>query len=393
MTDESLYEGREQTLVKHRILQRYLQRFARIIGSWSDSITYIDCFAGPWMSRSDSHEDASFAIAVNELRAARDDLARQKPERPAIKLRCFFMEKDKSSFERLCEYVDQISDIEIEKKNAEFEESIDAIRKFVRSSKTPTFPFFFIDPTGWTGFRLNIIQPLLEMKPGEVLINFMTEHIRRFVDSPDPATQESFVGLFGDDSFREHVAGLKYEERDDACVTKYMQAVQAKGRFDFASSAVVLHPEKDRSHFHLIYLTRDRRGIEVFKEAERKSMEDMEAARARAQQRKRVQKTKQKEMFSGDDVTSTHFENLRERYTSQAKAALLEQLKTMGVVEYDVAWSNALRLSLVWESDLKSWIDDWRKSGNIQLRGMKPNQRVPKLGQHIELVWNQDSTL
>ncbi len=345
------------------------------------------------MSRSDSHEDASFAIAVNELRAARDDLARQKPERPAIKLRCFFMEKDKSSFERLCEYVDQISDIEIEKKNAEFEESIDAIRKFVRSSKAPTFPFFFIDPTGWTGFRLNIIQPLLEMKPGEVLINFMTEHIRRFVDSPDPATQESFVGLFGDDSFREHVAGLKYEERDDACVTKYMQAVQAKGRFDFASSAVVLHPEKDRSHFHLIYLTRDRRGIEVFKEAERKSMEDMEAARARAQQRKRVQKTKQKEMFSGDDVTSTHFENLRERYTSQAKAALLEQLKTMGVVEYDVAWSNALRLSLVWESDLKSWIDDWRKSGNIQLRGMKPNQRVPKLGQHIELVWNQDSTL
>ena len=75
------------------------------------------------MSRSDCHEDASFAIAVNELRAARDDLARQKPERPPVKLRCFFLEKDKAAFERLCEYVNQISDIEIERRNAEFEES------------------------------------------------------------------------------------------------------------------------------------------------------------------------------------------------------------------------------------------------------------------------------
>ena len=142
MTDESLYAGREQTLVKHRILQRYLQRFARIIGSWSDSITYIDCFAGPWMSRSDSLEDASFAIAVNELRAARDDLARQNPGRPPVKLRCFFLEKDKTAFERLCEYVDQISDIEIDKVNKEFEDSIDAIGKFVRSSKTPNLSVF-----------------------------------------------------------------------------------------------------------------------------------------------------------------------------------------------------------------------------------------------------------
>lgn len=392
MTDEANYQGREQSLVKHRILQRYLQRFAFIIGSWADSITYVDCFAGPWMSRSDSYEDTSFAIAIKELRAARDELARIRPAATPVKLRCLFIEKNKAVYQQLSKYAETINDIEVATREGELEGLIDGIVTFVKSAKTKTFPFIFIDPTGWTGFDLQTIQPLLQLKPGEVLVNFMTEHIRRFIDSPLEATRESFERLFGDASFRERLAGLSPHERDEACVTQYMQAVQTRGGFQFASCAVVLHPEKDRSHFHLIYLTRSRRGIEVFKEAERKSMPDMEAARAHAQQRKRVKKSRQPELFSGDDVPSSHFKSLRERYTSQAKAALLDQLRTMSKVEYDAAWSNALRLPLVWESDLKDWIDDWCKSGVIQLLGMKPKQRVPQLGQHIELVWNGDST-
>lgn len=392
MTDESNYQGREQSLVKHRILQRYLQRFAFIIGSWADSITYIDCFAGPWKSRSDRYEDTSFAIAIKELRAARDELARIHPTATPLKLRCLFIEKTKSAYQQLAKYAETINDIEIATRPGELEGLIDEIVSFVKSAKTKTFPFVFIDPKGWTGFDLHVIQPLLQLKPGEVLINFMTEHIRRFIDSPLAQTRESFERLFGDAAFRERLAGLSQHERDDVCVNQYMQAVQLKGNFRFASAAVVLHPEKDRSHFHLIYLTRDPRGIDVFKEAERKSMPEMESARAHAQQRKRVKKTRQTELFSGDDIPSTHFESLRERYTSLANANLLDQLKTRGKVEYDAAWSNALRLPLVWESDLKSWIEEWRKSGMIQLHGMKPNQRVPQLGQRIELVWNPDST-
>lgn len=46
MSDTHLYEGREQTLVKHLILGKYLERFAIIIGfNWA-SITYVDCFSG-----------------------------------------------------------------------------------------------------------------------------------------------------------------------------------------------------------------------------------------------------------------------------------------------------------------------------------------------------------
>ena len=77
MSHGDLYTGREQTLVKHFILQKYLQRFAYIVGSHWDTLTYVDCFSGPWNARSENFEDSSFAIALKELRDARTTLAEQ----------------------------------------------------------------------------------------------------------------------------------------------------------------------------------------------------------------------------------------------------------------------------------------------------------------------------
>ena len=69
------YAGREQSLVKHYILRRYLERFAHIIGSKWTTITYIDCFSGPWQSATRDLSDTSFSIALCELRRARETLA------------------------------------------------------------------------------------------------------------------------------------------------------------------------------------------------------------------------------------------------------------------------------------------------------------------------------
>lgn len=72
MTSEEIYDRREQTLVKHLILRRYLEGFAHIVGSRWSSITYVDGFAGPWNVRSEQLEDSSFVIALEELRKARE---------------------------------------------------------------------------------------------------------------------------------------------------------------------------------------------------------------------------------------------------------------------------------------------------------------------------------
>lgn len=384
MTSDSLYHGREQSQVKHLILQKYLKRFALIIGSWADSITYIDCFSGPWESRSANYEDTSFAIAIGELRKARDQLAVRDRK---VALRCCFIEENHAAFEKLNAFAETVADIEIKTLNRKLEESIDEIVKFAKQSATKTFPFIFVDPKGWTGFGLNVIKPLLAMKPAEVLINFMTEHIRRFIDWPDETNQEGFVELFGTNSFRQSVSGFTGAARDDEYVKQYMAVVQEAGGYSLASCAIVLKPGTDRSHFHLVYLTRDPKGIEAFKEAERKSMEEMETVRAEAQQRRRVSKKGQRELFPAEEVhNSTYFESLRDRYRSLAKKQLEVQLSKYGSVSYDDAWAAALRLPLVWESDLKRWIMEWKSSGTVRVDGLAAGKRSPKRGDGHRLV-------
>ena len=44
-----------------------------------------------------------------------------------------------------------------------------------------SFPFFFVDPTGWEPLQIDVIAPILSMNPGEVLITLMTSWITRFL--------------------------------------------------------------------------------------------------------------------------------------------------------------------------------------------------------------------
>lgn len=385
MNNDELCIGREQSRVKHFILQKYLERFALIVGSRWEVLTYVDCFSGPWNARSEKFADSSFAIALNQLRNAREALANRGRQ---IKLRAFFLEKNRSAFADLEKFADSVTDARVETRNATLEESVSDICKFTRQGGDSSFPFIFIDPTGWTGFEMKTIEPLLRLNPGEVLINFMTGHIRRFLESPDQETQQSFERLFGSAAFKQKIEGLSNMEREDAAVAEYTRNAAAVGKFNFAASAIVLHPEMDRTHFHLIYLTRNAKGLEVFKEAERKAMEVQEAARAEAQQRKRVAKRGQAELFDSQTLHDfSHYEGLRERYLSKAKSEVVALLQNKKKVSFDDVWVRAVSLPMCWESDLKSWIEEWRDAGELAITGMQQRQRVPHRGEGNYLVW------
>jgi len=85
MSAENFYEGREQTKIKHFILREYLERFALIVQSFANSITYIDCFSGPWNLQSQDFQDSSFAIAIDQLKRAKATLAEKGKQ---LALRC-----------------------------------------------------------------------------------------------------------------------------------------------------------------------------------------------------------------------------------------------------------------------------------------------------------------
>jgi len=384
--DDSVYAGREQSQIKHEVLRRYLESFAHKIGSWSKSITYIDGFSGPWNSVSPDFKDSSFGIAMHELRRARDTL---RPLKGALRIRCFFVERDRAAYKSLAEFAaaqtssHTDADTVVETRNASFEDSIDDIVEFVRRDRE-TFVFTFIDPKGWAGFAMQRIRPLIQLSPGEVLVNFMTSHIVRWI--ADEATKVQLVETFGTDVSAE-VTQLSGIDRMDRCVELYCQALREIGNFNYVCPAVVLKPTQQQAHYHLIYGTRHTTGVDVFKKAEKKAMEVGEKARAAADERKKAQSGQISFLDPEDMPESAYYNTLRERYTGKAKDRVVTLLQSDRRVLYREAWIAALAEPLVWEDDLRTWIKEWVAQGRVVIEGLAAKERVPKHDKNHTLVW------
>ena len=380
---EPAYFGREQTAVKHRVLERYLTPLPLIVGrTWVKDVTVVDCCSGPWNTTTHDLSDSSVGIAVRQLRQARDTLA---SEGHTVNFRCLFVEKDRGAYAELEAFCRTVVDIQVRPLFGNFVELIPEILKFV-DQHAGSFPFFFIDPKGWSPLKIRQLTPLLQREPGEVLITFMTSHIRRFLESEG----KDFGALLGA-RVLENMHNLSGQERDDAAAFAYADQVARAGNFDYVCATLVLNPQRDQTHYHLIYGTRHPKGVDVFKQAERNASEFMALARADAQQRQRIETTQQTEMFSALEYGAGHDNHLlclRNRYLQLAHDLVRKQLTVNRnrPIPYEDAWRTACRFPLVWESDLHAWIKrEWRDQ--ISLIGMKPNQRVPKCQAGNLLVW------
>jgi three-Cys-motif partner protein len=375
------YEGREQSYLKHYVLSNYLELFGRIIASRWRTINYIDSFAGPWEHSHSEYLDTSFVIATERLREAQA-WAQDKFHRD-LRVRCRFLEKDKPAFKRLDAYAKSLTDIEAKALNSEFEAAVPELLRFAREMQD-AFTFSFIDPTGWTGFAMNVIEPLLQISPGEVLINFMTAHIRRFLE--DEKSTASFVKLFGRD-VRKELEGLSGDAREERAVGEYMRSVKRAGKFRYVGSAIVFKPEVETPHFHLMYATRDNKGVKVFKEVEEKLFAVTQEVRADAKERRRARDTGMNSMFPPAAMhRSSGVDERRRRYLHEAKSRVQRKLEKGRNVPYEVVWRMALGYPLVWERDLREWVEDWKSAGKLVIPTHTGRQRAPMI-ERDELEW------
>ena len=386
MTDKSAYAGREQTLVKHTILRQYLSEWAHKVGSFCNTLTYVDAFSGPWNAVSTDLTDASFSIALKELRKARETYGKAGRK---IHLRCLFIEKDADAFAQLKEFCDSVSDAKVEPIHGAFEDHVADVIKFIKGGGAMSFPFVFIDPTGWTGFAMDTITPLLQLNPIEVLINFMTSHIRRFIESPQEETRDSFTRMFGSAEFLDRVHGKTQIEKEDSLIGEYFRNLKSRGKFKHVAAAIVLDPEISRTAFHLIYATRNIVGLRVFKGVEKSAMKAMVRAQEDAATRRRQAEKLQTDLFGSIEVVAPtkHYETLRSRYTGLAHSLIESLLSSKTNVAYDYAWRAALTFPLVWESDLKAWIAEWQQEGAVIVMGLAPKEKVPKLDHNHALIY------
>lgn len=358
------YRNREQTYLKHFFLERYLERVGFNICSFKGDFVYVDGFSGPWKSRDEQFEDTSFMIAIQELRKVREGIAKHGRRPPTI--RCVFVEKDPKVFRELQHAVQGITDIEITPIPGEFEQVIPEVLKSIRQS----FSLVFIDPTGWTGFGLQRITPILQHVPGEVILNFMFDYINR-------SFGVSFDDLFGG-------AGWDRSMPEEATIQLYSERMKVAGRFNHVTSTRILNPTSDRTYFYLVYGTRHWKGLLEFRKVEKRFAEEQELVRLTAKQQKRIDKTGQTEMFS-DAVLSTTPRSLDQERQDQKEQALLrlkELLRRNDRIQYEEVLGSLLELPLVWQSDINEMIMTL-KGKELEVEGLQPRERTPKPGHWI----------
>jgi hypothetical protein len=220
------------------------------------------------------------------------------------------------------------------------------------------------------------IVPLLSLRPGEVLINFMLEFIRRFISQQD--YRLAFEELFGTNELNDFytgLAGLQGIDRDDVITEQYCSCLGRFCGYPHVLRASVFHPDQDRLYFQLVYATRNIKGVEVFKRTEAKAMKSQETQRAHVEERQK-RKSGQTSFLNPEEMPeSAFYQQLRGRYTSQARSAIISLINHRRQIPYDALWLTALRFPMVWETDLRAWLKEWRKEGAIEWHGLAQRGR------------------
>jgi hypothetical protein len=269
--------------------------------------------------------------------------------------------------------ISSVSDLEVEALHGEFENLIPDILRFVGRS----FSLVLIDPTGWTGFGLQRITPILQHRPGEVLINFMFDYVNRFLDDARPEIAASFDQLLGGPGW--NAAVQPGQRREDAIVELYRERMRTAGDFKHATSTRIMKPLADRSYFYLVYGTRHVKGLQEFRGVEKLAVEEQENIRLEAKRTHRVERSGQAELFAADALAGPpSFEQERAAQHTEAMSRLRLLLRTKRRVKYVDVLGVLLEMPLVWESDVQQIVKDMRKAREIDVEGIGPRERTVK---------------
>lgn len=258
MAEESLYEGREHSWIKHQFLAEYLKTASfKVLQGRSDTLTYVDGFAGPWAVSDESNfSDASFDHAVRVLQATRDYFSAAGRRPPVI--RYLLCEKDPAAFERLSAYARKKDHLEIRVFKGLFEDNLSAIR-----AACAGFVITFIDPRGWN-LRSAEIADFLASTKGDFLFNFMEHPIARH--NAYEAVKESFGRFLGDPDWRGRIdSSPGAPPRELQILAMLKDCLKSRRAATYTPDFAIMKAKADRVQMRLLLGTHHPQGVEVFR--------------------------------------------------------------------------------------------------------------------------------
>lgn len=361
------YEGREQTYLKHRVLQEYLRPWAHKLGSGArfkrTKLWYVDCFAGPWNAADDELSDTSVAIGLNELRTA---AATYQQGGHKLELGAIFVEKNEKSFAALSKYLAKHAEgVDTVAIPGEFGAAVPEINRRIGTDPA----FLFVDPTGWKGAGMSYIAPLAAAANRDVLINVMFNDLNRFKDDRRAFLRTQIADFFG---LRE--GEIRNGLDEESLFELYRKQVRAKCGVPMVADLVIPHPKKERTWFRLVVGGHHRASLKLFRDVERKVC-GSEAAEVREAAKNRG--NPQLSLLDTTPEADLSYDRLHGEGRALAQADVTNIVKR-GAVRYDHLWPQVLVERHITMKDLNEIVGRMHRNGELMLKGLGPRERTPK---------------
>jgi three-Cys-motif partner protein len=373
------YKGREQSYVKHVLLEQYLEVLVYKTASAYPHIVYVDGFAGPWQSANENYEDTSFGIALRTLRQAK---AAWKANGRDVKMTAILVEKSPAAFKELEKLPVKFPDVRVEPLKGNFVSLIPSIL-----SKIPkdAFSFFLLDPKGWR-IPLNAIQSLLARPNSEALFNFMFEFINRAASIDDPVVVAGLNELLPSGDWRQQLSKASTsDQRKDVLIDAFTQCILQAGNFKHVCETTILRPDRNRPLYSLFYGTRHDRGLEVFRDCQVKALEAQAATRATAKVDKAEEKSGQTEMFASlHEMSENEADSFLKSELRKAREALIVLAPDSSApILYKDLWPQILAKHVVRLTTLNQIAAQLRKEDVLNFPDWEPRRRIPQANYRV----------
>jgi three-Cys-motif partner protein len=260
MVDNQFFEeSREQSQIKARIAAKYFWAWANVIipttRARGNRIAYIDLFAGPGR-----YEDGTLSTPLLVLTKAIED-----PNMREM-LVTLFNDRDSGNVGKLRAAIDALAGIEKLKHKPQVSNDVvgeEIAKVFAGIRLVPTF--FFVDPWGYKGLSLKLINSVLQKWGCDCVFFFNYNRVSMGLNND--AVREHMDALFGKeraDVLRTRLLGLRPEEREMLIVEELSQALKQMGA-SFVLPFAFKDERSDRTKHHLIFATKHFKGYEIMK--------------------------------------------------------------------------------------------------------------------------------
>jgi three-Cys-motif partner protein len=261
MVDKSFFlEAREQSQIKARIVVKYFWAWAKVIIPSTklrgNRIAYIDLFAGPGR-----YEDGTLSTPLMVLQRAIED--------PDLRnmLVTVFNDQDQENVGKLQAAVDALAGIGTLKYKPQINNEIvgaQVAAKFTTLKLVPTF--FFVDPWGYKGLSLGLINSVLQNWGCDCVFFFNYNRINMGLMNPVVrAHMDMLFGAERADKLRAALPTLVPKEREFMVVEELSQSLKSLGG-GYVLPFAFKDDNGSRTTHHLIFVTKHFKGYEIMKE-------------------------------------------------------------------------------------------------------------------------------